>query len=230
MTKNISTFKVFSIIIQIIISYNFSSSVTYECDPEEQCKNYFKGYDVKDPNDCYSYYVCMEDVQGNTFPSDNSIKCQDGYYYIGFCTSGSTCKNECLNLCRTECTDYNFERVADVKDCSSFYLCLPGRQKAHHKCPHWKPYFDGFQCSNNKFVCCHSSEDCTPYCTDSYYQIADPYDCRSYYYCSSEGIPVDEDRYTCKEGKYFEPYIGRCEIEHPGKKCKPKCSESTVDG
>lgn len=217
---------------QIILFLNFTSSVKKDCNPVENCRNYFLGNYVRDPEDCHSYYLCLKDTRGNLFPSDSPIKCEDGYYfYSGYCKTGSSCTNECINLCRAECTDHHFEKIADLQDCSSFYLCLPGGKREHHKCPDWKPFFDGFQCSDNKFVCCHNSKECTPYCEKSYYEIADPYDCKSFYYCSAIGVPPIENKYTCKEGQYFEPYTGKCEIERLlGSPCKPKCTTKETIG
>ncbi|RXG55602.1 hypothetical protein Avbf_15916 [Armadillidium vulgare] len=230
--KNISTFIVTSLSIQIITFYNFTTGVSkvYDCNPEENCRAAgVKGYKVPDPEDCFSYYNCIQDVQGNIVPTDNSFKCQEGTYFdpgnYGNCIVGSNCTNNCLNLCQADCTAYNYENVPDFDDCSSFYTCQPGGFKSHHKCPKETPYFDGSQCSKEKYVCCECCDECSPFCESTGIQIADPYDCRSFYLClDTTGVPSVEDRYTCKEGEYFEPLSARCEIEYDWKKCKPKCS------
>lgn len=141
-----------------------------------------------------------------------------------YCRYGSTCDNQCLQLCQTECTDYSFEKIPDYNDCSSFYLCLPGGNKSHHKCPEKKPYFDGSECRKESYVCCGCCDECTPFCKDQYTEVADPYDCRSYFICMQTGYPKDEYRYTCEEGKYFDASTGRCKHEYHWEKCKPKCT------
>ncbi|RXG61428.1 hypothetical protein Avbf_16330 [Armadillidium vulgare] len=154
---------------EIIVLFDLTSStIVYNCNPKERCENGYQGNKVPNPEDCFSYYLCLEDKQGNYFPSDNPIKCPDGSYYDAYyngCYYGSTC-----------------ERT---------------------------PYFDGSECSKESYVCCDCCDECTPYCDDTYLEIADPYDCRSYYLCLTKGFPTDDNRYTCKEGEYFDASLGR---------------------
>ncbi|RXG54595.1 hypothetical protein Avbf_15489 [Armadillidium vulgare] len=187
MMKNISAFVATSLLIQVIIFFDLTSSmVVYNCNPMKQCQYGNKGFKYRDPIDCFNYYICLTDSQGNYFASDNP----------------------CVNLCQTECPFYNYEKVADFKDCSSYYLCSPGGIKTHHRCPPRTPYFDGSDCSKESYVCCECCDECTPYCYDSFSEIADPYDCRSYYLCPIIGFPTDDNRNTCKEGKYFNASLG----------------------
>ncbi|KAL7638852.1 UNVERIFIED_CONTAM: hypothetical protein RMT77_010386 [Armadillidium vulgare] len=232
MLKNISTFLATSLLIQIIVLFDLTSStIVYNCNPKEKCENGYQGNKAPNPEDCFSYYLCLEDKQGNYFPSDNPIRCPDGSYYDAYynsCYYGSTCESQCVNLCQADCTYYNYEKVPDFKDCSSFYLCLPGGIKTHHKCPDRTPYFDGSECSKESYVCCDCCDECTPYCDDTYLEIADPYDCRSYYLCLTKGLPTDDNRYTCKEGEYFDASLGRCETEYEWNRCKPTCRNRTI--
>ncbi|RXG50770.1 hypothetical protein Avbf_12337 [Armadillidium vulgare] len=169
MLKNLTTFIATSLLIQVIILSDFTSSTVYNCNPKQDCASGYEG--------------------------------------------------------EKKCTSYNYEKVADFKDCSSFYKCSPGRIKVHHKCPSTTPYFDGSDCSKDKYDCCNCCDECTPYCDDDYLEVADPYDCRSFYLCLTAGFPSDEDRYTCNEGQYFDASLGRCEPEFEWNRCKPTCKE-----
>ncbi|KAL7638849.1 UNVERIFIED_CONTAM: hypothetical protein RMT77_010382 [Armadillidium vulgare] len=227
MMKNISSFLTASLLIQVIIFFDLTSSIVYNCNPKTQCENGYKGSKYRDPEDCFSYYICLADSQGNYFPSDNPVRCPEGSYFSSSsCYSGSTCENQCVNLCQADCTTYNYEKVADFKDCSSYYLCSPGGIKIHHKCPPRTPYFDGSECSKDSYVCCDCCDECTPFCEDYYLEIADPYDCRSYYLCLATGFPLAENRYTCKDGEYFDASLGRCEEESEWNRCKPTCKSN----
>ncbi|RXG52992.1 hypothetical protein Avbf_16668 [Armadillidium vulgare] len=211
--------------IEVILLFDLTSSLilVYDCNPKKKCESGYEGRKVADPEDCFSYYLCLEDSEGNYFPSDNTIRCNQGYFFNAYtsnCNAGSTCENQCVNLCLEDCTSYTYEKVADFKDCSSFYLCSPGRIKTHHKCPSTTPYFDGSECSEESYVCCDCCDECTPYCKDTNLEIADPYDCRSYYLCLIEGFPTNDYRYTCKEGEYFDASLGRCEVESEWNSCK----------
>ncbi|KAB7496468.1 hypothetical protein Anas_06631 [Armadillidium nasatum] len=225
MLKNISTFVATSLLIQLIIFSDFTSSTVYTCNPKKDCENQYEGRKVRDPEDCHSYYICLTDSQGNIYPSDNPVRCNEGYYFSGSSCYTGSCVNQCINLCQAECTSYNYEKVADFKDCSSFYLCSPGRIRTHHRCPSTTPYFDGSDCSKDKYDCCTCCDECTSYCDDTYIEVADPYDCRSYYLCLTTGFPLAENRYTCNEGEYFDASLGRCEVESEWNRCKPACKE-----
>ncbi|KAL7638843.1 UNVERIFIED_CONTAM: hypothetical protein RMT77_010377 [Armadillidium vulgare] len=227
MTKNISTFVATSLLIQVIIFSDFTSSIVYNCNPKKDCASGYEGRRVRDPEDCHSYYICLTDSQGNYFPSDNPVRCPEGSYFSGSSCYTGPCENQCVNICQADCTTYNYEKVPDYKNCSSYYLCSPGRIKIHHKCPPTTPYFDGSECSKDSYVCCSCCDECTPYCYDTYSEIADPYDCRSYYLCMDAGFPSDDNRYTCNEGEYFDASLGRCETEHEWNRCKPVCKKTT---
>ncbi|KAL7638845.1 UNVERIFIED_CONTAM: hypothetical protein RMT77_010379 [Armadillidium vulgare] len=225
MLKNLTTFIATSLLIQVIILSDFTSSTVYNCNPKQDCASGYEGKKVRDPEDCHSYYICLKDPQGNFFPSDTPIRCKEGSYFSGSSCYTGSCVNQCVSLCQSECTSYTYEKVADFKDCSSFYKCSPGRIKVHHKCPSTTPYFDGSDCSKDKYDCCNCCDECTPYCDDDYLEVADPYDCRSFYLCLTAGFPLEEDRYTCNEGQYFDASLGRCEPESEWNRCKPTCKE-----
>ncbi|KAB7496469.1 hypothetical protein Anas_06630, partial [Armadillidium nasatum] len=144
MLKNLSIFVATSCLIQVIILFDLTSSLNlvYDCNPKKKCESGYEGKRVANPEDCFSYYLCLSDSQGNYFPSDNPVRCPEGAYFDAYysnCYTGSTCENQCVNLCLEDCTTYNYEKVADFKDCSSYYLCSPGRIKIHHKCPSTTP-------------------------------------------------------------------------------------------
>ncbi|RXG72642.1 hypothetical protein Avbf_05193 [Armadillidium vulgare] len=44
-----------------------SSTIVYNCNPKEKCENGYQGNKAPNPEDCFSYYLCLEDKQGNYF-------------------------------------------------------------------------------------------------------------------------------------------------------------------
>ncbi|KAL7638855.1 UNVERIFIED_CONTAM: hypothetical protein RMT77_010389 [Armadillidium vulgare] len=214
------------IILEVLLILQSSHSQE-DCNPSTKCAAHSPGYKVVDPKDCHNYYICIEDANGDVIPSDSYYECSSGYYFYENnqqCQSG-TCSSTCLNLCPVECTLYEYERIADQNDCSAFYTCRPGNLEVKSVCPSEAPYFDGDVCTTSSFSCC---DTCVPYCEKQYTEIADPFNCRNYYMCTTTGRASEDNKSSCPETEVFDPTLGKCIPEDPRNPCVPVCSSTTT--
>lgn len=220
---------IFFYFLQLLIYQPLVLTLEIQCDPTFACYNSSPGKKVIDPLNCRNYYICIENEQGDVYPSDESFECPSYYYFNGRSCSYGNCKENCTKSCLTKCEKYAYERIADNANCSLFYSCYPNQSLVGHVCPLYRPYFDGIACSENEFSCCMFVNETTPaptcnaYCESAFSETQDPYDCHKYYYCPSPGPAHPSNLFYCDEGKYFDPISSSCEFEEESKPCVSLC-------
>ena len=197
------------------------------------CTDKSPGDQVVDPLDCKKYYVCLNDDK----ITDTSIPCGNGQVFKeeeedGKCVNGTECTNKCdtsgepgsPEFCQMECSESQ-KYINDKKDCNKFYACLPGGNLYPLTCKGGKElYFDSTEqkCTADQTKCC---DYCQKTCKEEFTEIADPYDCRSYYICMKKGEPEEIYHQTCAEGKVFDRESSSC-ID--GDTCENLCEAEPV--
>ena len=147
----------------------------------------------------------------NCQPTDISFECPAGEK---FDKNAKKCKADdgtvvcglCQAQCRYDCMmGQGFAAVRGV--CSEYFFCAMDIPVKIYCNDPSKPYFDGSLCVADPEACC---DPCEVYCEMAYTEIADPYDCRSFYYCSEVGFPLESDRYACPEGETYSNATYSC--------------------
>lgn len=157
-------------------------------------------------------------------PSDAIFSCPNGEKFdavllecspdFGNITCG-TCEPSCV----FDCPYGEIVFVASHFNCSEYILCGMGDQDPI-TCPPDEPYFDGTQCQVDDEACC---DLCVVYCKSAFTEIADPSDCRAFYYCTDDNyFPGDSDRYFCDDGELF--HKGRCVVDDGLVECEEPCA------
>ncbi|XP_050699925.1 latent-transforming growth factor beta-binding protein 4-like [Eriocheir sinensis] len=187
------------------------------------CSAYEK---APDPENCRGYYVC--DGTGGTL-SSLPLQCPDGQVYnitVRDCTDGDSC-DECPPPCSYECS-ISVPYAAYPFSCNAYYTCdLGGGISGIEQCPGSAGqglFFDGTSCQADETRCCY----CLPYCytTDFNSLIADPQDCRKYYFCGS--TPGVSTQYgMCPTGENFDSDNEVCSALVP---CSTKAACRNVVG
>lgn len=168
------------------------------------CQNCANGEMVADPEDCHRFYLC--DGSGGVLTSQ-PLECSSGMHFDPVqhqCVDGDSCQN--CDRCFFECYDSNTGMVPDRTDCSVYYDCngdYPGHEQT---CSATMPYFDGFKCQEDHTRCCSCHAFCDSHHNNTY--IADPIDCRNYYFCRGPGKPFSHG--TCDTGEFYDEASGLC--------------------
>lgn len=174
-----------------------------DCTPS--CLGLEEGSRIQDPEDCRSYFVCLEDE----LPSDSSITCPTGQYFDSTSGSCSESKPETCrpcSHCRTRCSDAINDLLSNPMDCSSFFVCLLG-SPIKTNCDA-NEYFDGTSCTSDPDSCCNP---CLAYCPQGGIEAYDPYDCTMYYLCEEEGVPDETHHKQCPpENPVYDRDLYRC--------------------
>lgn len=167
---------------------------------EKNCADCASGDFIGDPEDCHRYYVC--DGAGDLL-FDDPLYCDHDYVFnidTRKCEADAKCE-PCQPECHYDCIYSTNGKVSYFYGCGSYFECdsshIPGPAKS---CPPYSPFFDGVECQSDERRCCH----CHPYCYtgDAGKKVPDPKDCRNFYACAAEGIPVGLGH--CPPGEYFE--------------------------
>ncbi|KAB7506693.1 hypothetical protein Anas_05078 [Armadillidium nasatum] len=175
-------------------------------DPWTACSNISEVLKkVYDPMDCHQYYECVKNGEGDILPSNSPISCGAGQYFNyaeqNCVTEDIPCSKACINDdCPFSCSSSDGV-IADPLDCGIFYICVDGKPSPATHCSEPTPYFDGTDCNEFEFKCCTS---CSPYCYEVGVETEDPYDCKSYYLCETEGTPSKDSHFQCPEGYSFD--------------------------
>ena len=194
------------------------------CDPPADCAGKQPADLVDDQNDCHKFYVCIADGK----PTDVSFSCGEGMHFeFGNCTEGADCQNKCddssdlgsADNCKLEC-EANLDFINHKTDCNTYFICLPGGDTQALNCPPELPYFDSAakNCTTDQSKCCLG---CDYTCTDTVEEIADPYDCHSFYTCmGTAGKPDEKFHGTCPTGMIFDAAAHNCA---EGETCENTC-------
>lgn len=169
------------------------------CAPD--CQGKPAGSLTSDPRNCHQYYTCLADGTASDFVTT----CPDGDKFDSVTLTCSpdlgnvTCMT-CDPRCTFECPGHEIMFIASRWNCSEYILCGMGEQDPI-ECPIEVPYFDGVECQGDPTSCC---DLCQVFCRSAFTEIADPTDCRFFYYCSEDlYFPGEVDRYMCPEGELF---------------------------
>ncbi|XP_063866712.1 uncharacterized protein LOC135103832 [Scylla paramamosain] len=176
---------------------------------------------VHDPINCHRFYYCKDDQ----LLTDSPFECPNGQE---FNPQTHMCQPDldgegCRPLCASEPGECHYTcqpgdtLIASVYDCGTYYICdAEGNFGLPKTCPPEKPFFDGKKCQTDEILCCHCHGYCFP--GDEGRLVADPTDCRRYYVCLNEGVPVYSG--TCDKGEHFDAISRQCSTEAP---CRTMC-------
>lgn len=189
------------------------------CAPE--CVGKDDGTAVKDPKDCYYYYVCK-----NEAPNDIALSCSDGQYFnenLLKCVDGECPYSYyCIPVC-------NFEPhrgdgfLAHRTDCSKYYDYDGVGTATEQDCPTGH-YFNGVDCSSTDVNdCC---DPCLVFCDVANVYIADPLDCTKYYHCNKD-YSFPETSIPCVPEDFKYNFLsGECTATSS---CTQLCSKVPID-
>ncbi|XP_037786301.1 mucin-5AC-like [Penaeus monodon] len=185
---------------------------------------------INDQNSCSAFRVCLPDgplgpvtCPGNTFFHWESQTCVED--------SGVCCSVACTPICTSAGV-----QIPDPTDCTRFYVCIETGQPsedAHLTCPSGTSFdAEAQRCLADvecEAVCAPgvtttSAAPCTPFCSTTGVQIADPNDCTKFYICIQQGFPDEDVHGSCRPTEHFDPETGRCA---EGGECESQCGAST---
>lgn len=171
----------------------------------------------------YRYYYCLTDHM----PSDRPLTCPESSPIfdptLGDCVPSGPCTITCIKGCPSPCNGTT-DMVRNPLDCGSYYICLPsGVEGDPLSCPLDRPFFDGEFCVDDPTVCCTEDDYCNPLCVEEATEIPDPRDCRKFYVCTSVGLPLPENHFSCHSGEAFDIFLGRCSLYAD---CRTLCFDS----
>ncbi|XP_050699912.1 peritrophin-48-like isoform X3 [Eriocheir sinensis] len=200
---------------------------TDPCIGQPNCAGCDAGTLVPDPENCRSYYICIDDARPSL-----AFDCPDGQVFNAAshaCEKGDECE-ECpvvppTGSCSYECPVTGSGLISSITDCHSYYECKEGKVTGSGTCDASKPFFNGEECQTDVRLCCH----CHPYCTEADALgtvVEDPLDCRSYYLCiDPSAVPTTHG--TCPDGEHFDYLLQGCS---PAAACATRLSCLNVVG
>nr|XP_045600226.1 peritrophin-48-like [Procambarus clarkii] len=193
------------------------------------CSDHDAGVKIPDPTNCNRYYICL----ANGHPSDAVFVCPEGQK---FDTNTSACVDSagtytcgvCPPACKYSCgNNTDIFAIADPTDCKKYFLCgvLPTPVALECDPSTTDLYFNGEECQSDQSECCDS---CAVYCDTAFTEIADPTNCKNYYFCSAAGYyPEADDLHTCPEGENYSSADGTCSASA---ECVQPCAAAALDG
>ncbi|KAK7086085.1 hypothetical protein SK128_005378, partial [Halocaridina rubra] len=142
------------------------------------------------------------------------------------CTFGDECEPNCTG-------HLNGEEVSDPKNCTRFYVCMPGEMPSDFpfSCPPDTEFQETVGCVP-PYGCepiCKGSPACHMTCLSVGDYIADPIDCTAYYVCDISG--PSEANHCPGSFPNYDPVAQKCADDEsvcckPG--CEPQCEATSV--
>ncbi|XP_068143215.1 LOW QUALITY PROTEIN: fibrillin-1 [Drosophila tropicalis] len=164
--------------------------------------------DVSEAANCLQYFQYCEN---ENWLIGNCLRGQSFVHSEQRCLPRDECQSQAVKVkfLSTSCQNQtDGQSVADVEDCTRFYLCLQQEAAILQRCASGS-FFDA-----NLGYCRPNDGSCQlPLCEglDDGSLVPHPVDCQAYYSCSQEN---GTQLIYCSEGEYYHSILAQCRADH----------------